>query len=273
MNRFSTRGAVLALVLLALAACGTGNRLDTDTNYGALQSPYDVYEGRGAGIFLPTVNRVDSGKIPLSSGELTGSGQLLIDSVSGARVALPQGTIVRSSDTYYDDDLDGNLDFIIMTLRPLSAHAAANVTAYRDSAHQDVVSPDHFIKVGGLALEPAGTTFEPYVTVAMPVHPVAEPSDGMEYDLYRFNDGSVSGREVADDIGTDTGFWELVGTATVQAPPQAASSIRDASQTTPSYVSFDIAYNAGDPTSSFGQYCIVDENIPIAHDQGTGGDM
>jgi hypothetical protein len=247
MNRLPIRGAALALVLLALASCGTGNRLDTDTDYGPLQSPYDVYAGRGAGIFLPTINRVDSGKIPLENGTLVGAGQLLIDPASGARVALPQGTIVRSSDKYYDDDLD--------------------------SSQQDAVDPAKFIKVGGIALEPVGATFEPYITVAMPVHPVAEPSDGMEYDLYRFNDGSVSGREVAEDIGTDTGWWEYVGTATVQEPPQAASSVRGASQTMQFYVSFDIAYNAADPTSSFGQYCIVDDNIPIAHNGGTGGDL
>jgi len=273
MNRLPIRGAALALVLLALASCGTGNRLDTDTDYGPLQSPYDVYAGRGAGIFLPTINRVDSGKIPLENGTLVAAGQLLIDPASGARVALPQNTIVRSTDKYYDDDLDGNLDFIILTIRPLSAHAAANVTAYLDSTQQDAVDPAKFIKVGGIALEPVGATFEPFVTVAMPVHPVAEPSDGMEYDLYRFNDGSVSGREVAEDIGTDTGWWEYVGTATVQEPPQAASSVRGASQTTQFYVSFDIAYNAADPTSSFGQYCIVDDSIPIAHNGGTGGDM
>jgi len=267
------RGAALALILLALASCGTGNRLDTDTDYGNLQSPFDVYSGRGAGIFLPTINRVDSGKIPLENGVLVGSGQLLLDPASGARVALPQNTTVRSSDKYYDDDLDGDLDFIVLTIRPLSAHAAANVTAYLDSAQQEAVAPAKFVKVGGLALEPVGATFEPYVTVAMPVHPVAEPADGLEYDLYRFNDGSISGRTVADDIGTDTGWWEYVGTATVQEPPQAASSLRGASQATQYYVSFDIAYNAADPGSSFGQYCIVDDDIPISHNAGEGGDL
>jgi len=273
MNRLPTRGAVLVLVLLALAGCGTGSRLDTDTDYGNLLSPYDVYAGRGAGIFLPTINRVDSGKIPLTNGELTASGQLLIDNVSGARVALPTGTFVRSSDKFYDDDLDGNLDFIILTIRPLSAHAAANVTAYRDSAHTDQVNPANFIKVGGIGLEPVGATFEPFVTVAVPVHPVAEPVDGGSYDLYRFVDGSISGRTTADDIGTDTGVWEYAGTATVQAPPQATTGSNVTSQTAFQYASFDISYNAADPLSAFGQYCIVDNSIPVAHNGGDGGDL
>ena len=49
MNTLSTRGILLVLVLLVLAACGTGNRLDTDTNFGDLETPYDAYEGRGGG--------------------------------------------------------------------------------------------------------------------------------------------------------------------------------------------------------------------------------
>jgi hypothetical protein len=101
------------------------------------------------------------------------------------------------------------------------------------------------------------------------------PEDGKSYDLYRFVDGSISGRTTADDIGTDTGWWEYVGSAVVQDPPQpegTSSSVHNASQSA-YYVSFDIAYNALIPEQSFGQYCIVVDSVPVVHNGGDGGDL
>ncbi|MBN2082178.1 hypothetical protein JW859_08210 [bacterium] len=274
MNHRSIRGIVLVLVLLSLAACGTGNRLDTDIDF----NPTD--NNNGGGQYLPVINQVDSGIIRLDGGTteglFEGTGQLLVDPVSQASIALPSNTFVRCPGDYYDDDLNGVSNFINLKLRPLSAHAAACTEAYFDSGKNNQVDPQDFVKVGGLALEPVGASFEPYITITMPVHAIAEPTDGEEFDLYYFHDESEAGHTASDDVGTDVGWWEFIGSAVVQDPPQAASSIsglRGTSQYSGYTVSFDLYYIAGSAWSVFGQFCIIDSDIVFPHDEGSASDL
>jgi|GEM_PF-3588207 len=276
MNYRSIQGIVLVLVLLGLAACGTGNRLDTDIDF----DPSETDPDRGGGQYLPVINQVDSGVIRLDDGTteglFEGTGQLLIDPVSQASIALPANTFISCPDDYYDDDLNGVCNFINLKLRPLSAHAAACTLAYTDSGQTNQVDPQVFTKVGGLALEPVGATFDPYVTITMPVHTIAEPTDGEAFDLYYFHDESVAGHTTSDDVGTDVGWWELIGSAVVQDPPQAASSIsglREASQYSGYTVSFELSYIEGSSWSVFGQFCIVDDEIDFPHNGGSATDL
>lgn len=250
MNKLSTAGIAITVALL-MAACGTGNRLDTDADF-------DPADGEsGGGQYLPYIGRIDTGRINLDDGFLD-AGKAAPSEISIPRVVIPNSTTVRLADSTYEDadtegNLDGIIDFIILILRPLSAHAASNVTAFRDAAQVD---PLKFVKVGGAMLEPQGAGFDPSIQLTLPVHPQATPTAGKEFDLYVFVDGSTFGRLAADDIGTDTGHWEYLRAVTVNEDGLS--------------VTFDINYGSGELA---GQYAIVTDAITPLHQMGGGGDV
>jgi hypothetical protein len=229
---------VLLCVLLAMG-CGTGNRLDTEG------------DGPGGGQFLPVINQVDSGEIALANGAFDGAGNdlVLTDPASGASIRLLDGNSVSTAEQTYDPDGDGDLDFIVLVLRGLAAHAAANVTATKGGAP---VSPSTFTKVAGATLAPLDATFSVGVTVSLPLSAFADAGVGSVLELYKFDDGAVYGHSFSDDIGTDTGVWEYVSDVTVETLASGGNG-----------VSFT--------TNEFGHYCVVGQTI--VHNEGSGGDI
>ncbi len=247
-----TRGHTLAVsvTLLALVACGgTGNRLDTD------------YDG---GRYLPIVQQVDSGWINLEVDTgtddkdgnpimqdgrlfLDGNDLVLADPHSGTAVRLLDNSNVTTAEQIYDIDGNGLPDYIVVTIRALSAQAAAGVTATDEN---DIpIAPADFIKVGGAAFLPLDANFSAGVEVTLPVHPAAEPTPGEAFSVYKFVDYTVDDRQTAADVGTGTGLWEYFGEAEV-----------DGSGTT-------VIFNA----KAFGQYCIATDHV--VHNQGGGTDL
>jgi hypothetical protein len=217
-----------------LAACGTGNRIDVSED--------------GGGDYLPVVNVATSPQIPLTEGEFSGDGndQLITDETSGTTVRIHDGSLILNlNPAIYDFDLDGTIDYISVTIRPLSAQAAGNTTRYDED--DNPLSSDDFIKVGGAAFLPMEATFDPHVSLTLPVHPSAGVSVGDSLDVYRFVDVGEYHNPSAD-VGTGTGYWKLIATEAVDD--------------TGTHLTFK--------TQQFGQYCVATSEI--IHDQGTGGD-
>jgi hypothetical protein len=239
-----TRGATLAiLMLLTLAACGgTGNRRDTD------------YDG---GKYLPLVQQADTGwqTLEVTSGETITDGRfsrdgndlVLADPYSGTAIKLIDNSNVRTAEQIYDTDGNRIPNYIVVTIRALSAQAAACVTAY--DGDDNLIAPASFIKVGGAAFLPLDATFSAGVEITLPVHPSATPTPGKVFDLYKFVDNTLDGRETSSDVGTGTGHWEYVSQVNV-----------DGSGST-------VTFNTG----SLGQYCIATDTI--THSQGGGTDL
>ena len=244
-----TRGithAVIVMLALALTACGgTGNRLDTEG------------DGPGGGQYLPLVQQADSGWISLEvlDGEtlldgrlaLDGNDLVLADPFSGTAIRLLDNSNVATAEQIYDTDGNGVPNYIVVTIRALSAQAAANVTAVDNEGSP--IDPADFIKVGGAAFLPLDATFSAGVEITFPVNPSADPTPGKVYPLYKFVDNTIDGRQTAADVGTGTGVWEYVTDVDV-----------DGAGTT---VTFSAA--------GLGQYCIATNTI--IHDQGLGTDL
>jgi len=251
MNKLSTLGIAVALGLL-LAACGTGNRLDTDADF-------DPNDGEsGGGQFLPFIGRIDTGMIGLDDGYLE-TGKAAPNETSVPRIVVPNMTTVEYYDAAWEladtaGNYNGIIDFMILTLRPLSAHAASNVTAFKDDAQVD---PARFIKIGGAMLQPQGMAFDPAIQLTLPIHSRAEASAGDTFHLYVFVDESEFGRSAADDVGTDTGYWEYA--KEVQVDDNGTS------------VTFNIDYGNEEVS---GQYAIVTDSIGLTpHNSGDGEDI
>ena len=249
MNKLSTVGIAISLALL-LAACGTGNRLDTDADF-------DPNDGEsGGGQFLPFIGRIDTGMILLDDGYLE-TGKAAPNETSVPRIVIPNQTTMEWYDAAWElADVNGNyngiIDFMILTLRPLSAHAASNVTAFKDDAQVD---PARFIKVGGAMLQPQGAAFDPAIQLTLPIHSRAEATAGEILHLYVFVDDSQFGRTAADDVGTDTGYWEYAKEVEVNDTGTA--------------VTFNIDYGNEEVA---GQYAIVTDTIGLVPHDGGGGE-
>lgn len=242
-----TRGVVQSVILvalaLALAACGgSGNRLDSDNDGGA---------------YLPDIQQVDSGWISLEVTDGTtitdgyfytgGSDLVLADPYSGAAIQIYDENNVTTSEQIYDTDGNGLPNYIVVTIRALSAQAAASVTA-TDSSGSSIDS-DEFIKIGGAAFLPLDAEFSNGVAITLPIYLYSGLVAGDSIDLFKFNDGTIDDRETASDVGTGTGVWEYVDTISV-----------DSSGTT---VTFDV--------DSLGQYCVATSSVE--HTQGTTTDL
>ena len=158
--------------------------------------------------------------------------------------------IIGSSEQIYDTDGDGDLDYIILVIRALSAHAAANVTAVDQNSI--AIDPLEFNKIAGAAFEPLDATFSIATEISLPINPNVGTDVGDTLQIFKFNDNyefeHPGARSGSDDIGTGTGVWEFVDNVVVEEGP---------------LVRFDV--------SSFGQYCAV--ATEIVHDEGEGGDV
>lgn len=229
-------GITIMLIML-LPACGTGSRLDERAD--------------GGGQFLPRVNEVDSGRIALGAGGVflgEGSDLLLTDALSKTSIRLPDQTTVWTPDDYFDEDNNGLPDFIVLTIRPLSAHAAAGITAYDQLGN--LVTPSLFDKVGGARFEPDTATFTPNVELTMGISSAAPENVGQSLDIYKFTSNYQVSRAPAFDIGSGTGIWRYYTTVAI----------------TESEGYEVVKFSA----SQLGEYAAVTD---VPHDQGTGGDV
>lgn len=226
------RGILLACVLLAFAACGAGGGLDPS-------------DGGTAGQYLPTVTEVDSGQIPLTDGAFNGEGNdlVLTEPASNAAVRLVDGATVASADDIYDLDFDGDMDFVVLTIRALSAQAAANDNARNSSGA--VIPAGSFNKVGGAAFEPLSASFSIQCALTLPVHSAAGVGAGSSLNIYKYNDGTIDDRAIAS-WGEGIGVWEYFTSANVDS--------------TGNTITFNV--------SNLGQYCVA--VAEIVHNQGGG---
>jgi hypothetical protein len=240
---FPAFGVLLLLGSLLLHACGgTGNRLDTDG------------DGPGGGQYLPVVQQVDSGIISLEVAEgegfidgrlsLGGQDLVLADPFSGTAVRLVDESNVSTAEDVYDYEGNGVPNYIVVTIRALSAQAAANVTAF--DADDNQLNPADFIKVGGAAFLPLDATFSAGVEITLPVSPNSNPEPGKLYDLYRWVDNTIDGRQTAADVGTGTGYWQYLQDVEV-----GGTGIN---------ISFTV--------NELGQYCVATDEV--THSQGEG---
>ncbi len=226
------RGILLACVLLAFAACGAGGGLDPS-------------DGGTGGQYLPTVTEVDSGQIPLTDGVFNGDGNdlVLTEPASNAAVRLVDGATVASGNDIYDLDADGDMDFVVLTIRALSAQAAANDNARNSSGA--VIPAGDFNKVGGAAFEPLSASFTTLSSLTLPVHSAAGAGAGTTLNIYQYIDGTIDGRDTAS-WGEGIGVWEHFTTANVDSTGNT------------------ITFSA----SNLGQYCVA--VAEIVHTQGGG---
>ncbi len=236
---------VIAVALTALLGCGTGNRLDSLDG--------SAFEG---GYFLPPIQTTSIRlEAELVAGIYQGDGLDLtypadVSPTSGAAFTLPDQTLVHTNEQIYDYDGNGVIDYIVLTIRSLSAQARACITVESTDNDGNAVrsKPANFNKVGGASFEPPDTTFSPSVIIFLPLDGSAGASPGDRLPIYKFK-SDYTGRNLSADIGDGSGAWVFVGNGTVD----------------PGGISISIA------VPDFGQYCVVAEEI--VHDQGTGSDV
>ncbi len=237
-----SRGTTLLFWALAivLVGCGTGNRIDIgDPGYFP------------QGYFLPIVHTLDIRlEAELSWGEYDGLGSDLTypaetGVTSGTSFTIRDGTEIATGEQIYDIDGDGVIDYIVMTIRSLSAQARGNGTVLE---RDGLENPNDFFLVGGASFEPHDASFVPTIELNLPLSGSAV-YDGTTLPVYKFNPEYTDNRGASADIGDGSGYWELIGDGDV-----AANGLT---------VSISV--------SSFGQYAVVAENV--LHNQGTGGDI
>ena len=232
----STWGIFLVLTLL-LPACGTGHRLDETED--------------GGGIYLPTVSVVDSGNIILTNGVFDGGSNDLViaDTPSRTKIRLLDQTAVYANNDLYDLDSDGDLDYIVLVLRPLSAQAAACTLALKDGSYVDLAE---FDKVGGAGFEPHDASFSPGIELTLGISDAAEEATGQSIDIYKFDPDYAGPHSTSADIGTGSGVWNYYTSVSVSLD----DSVRVAT--------FDV--------SRFGEYCVVTD-VPETHDEGSASSL
>jgi len=239
------RWILATITAAALAGCGSGNRLDVLDD--------DDFTG---GFFLPPIETTSIRlEAELIGGRYEGNDLDLtypadVSGTSGAAFTLPDQTSLHTSEQVYDLDGNGVIDYIVLTIRSLSAQARACVTVETEDNDGIVTrsKPEDFFKVGGASFEPHDTVFSPSVIIFLPLDGSAGASPGDSLPVYKFK-SDFEGRSASDDIGDGSGAWVFVGNATVD----------------PGGISVSIA------VPEFGQYCVVADEV--VHDQGTGGDV
>ena len=230
---------VWALVF-ALIGCGTGNRID-------LGNPGQFPQG----YFLPIVHTLDIKlEAELVGGEYDGLGTDLTYPAetaltSGASFTIRDGTAISTAEQIYDIDGDGVIDYIVLTIRSLSAQARGNGTVL---GRDGFANPIDFYLVGGATFEPHDASFVPTIELNLPLSGSAVFT-GSSLPVYKFNPAFTDTRDTSADIGDGSGYWELVG----------AGAVADNGLT----VSISV--------SSFGQYAVVADEV--LHNQGGGSDI
>ena len=245
---------LLALLGAALAGCGSGNRLDLPEGGG----------GQDMDATFPVLF-ADREPIQLTAGVFpTGTDITLADreddpsnatDVPAAAVTVFGGSHVASAEQIYDTNADGEMDYIILTIRALSAQAMGCVEAYAEGSDPaDLTQPGALLptsirKIGGATFLPHDAVFTSHdVKIQLYVNPTFASET---LAVYRFYNRYLEefGRTSSDDIGSATGYWVHDNYAT------------------------DSLTNNGDNTFSFnawyfGEYCIAFE-----HDQGSGASI
>jgi hypothetical protein len=220
-------GALAAVLAAAIVAGGcASNQSGVLVNTGSATNPFT------ADFFLPGVNTVDSGEITLTAGLFNGSGNDLVftEPFSTSQLRIPDQAVFSTAQPIYDMDGDGAPDYIVLTLRALSAQAARSVSAIGQNGA--AVAASTFYKVGGIAILPISATLSTPAQVTLPVNAAANPAQGTQYPLYKW-DGNYAGPQGAS--ASATGVWRFVEMVTVDS--------------TGNTVTF--------PVSSFGEYAVV----------------
>ena len=226
-------GAVAAIVAagLMLGGCASNQPLE-------LTNPSDAKNGFAADHFLPDVNTVDSGKLTLSGfGVYDGGGNPLVftEPFSTSQLQIADQTTFNTGEQIYDLDGNGHPDYMILTLRALSAVAARSVDAIGPGA--TVVPGPTFYKIGGIAVLPVDATVDKPAQLTLPVSPKVSPTAGTTYQLYKWKSNYTG---PAGPSATTPGVWQYVQDVTVDS--------------TGSTVTF--------PISTFGEYAIVTASVP-----------
>jgi hypothetical protein len=221
-------GAILIVIALAFAGCsssGGGNPV--------LTVPGNP-DGAVGDFFLPQPSIADSGVIALTDGAVGTTAVTVTETGSGATVTVPAATRIASLDPIYDTDSDDDVDYVVVTLRPLAVHAAQSVAA-RDAAGGQA-GGGNFYKIGGITVLPMTAQTNTPVSVTIPVNAAGAPVAGKSYELYRWVstwDGPL------DDASGSPGYWAFVKAVTV-----------DSNGTSVTFT-----------TSQFGQYAVVTRTV------------
>jgi hypothetical protein len=188
--------------------------------------------------FLPGVNTVDSGEIELTAGKFDGSTNDLVftEPFSTTQLLIQDTTVFTSGQQIYDTDGDGNLDYIVLTLRALSAQAADSVEALGPGGA--TVPGATFYKIGGIAILPPDASVNLAASVTVPVNAFADPAAGDTFQLYKWN-GTYTGP--AGGSLRSPGRWEYVKDVTVDS--------------TGNTVTFT--------TTTFGEYAVVASTVTV----------
>ncbi|MCB1219437.1 MAG: hypothetical protein H7A35_10525 [Planctomycetales bacterium] len=235
---------VTVLLLLAwmllVAGCGSGNRIDT------------VGDGPGGGHDIPLIPEVDWPTIDLfntgvESGGITtfpDEGKFLGDGndLSLTATSTPVTIVIRDNTFFsgveqiYDTDGNGIMDYINISVRAVSAQAAASLD------NNVSLNANNFFKGGAILIEPYDTNVSVASQVTIPINSTTAFSTA-DYALFRWN-GNY--KAPSSDIGTDVGVWEFVNVPVTNNGDNT--------------VTFDI--------SRYGEYCVV-----VSHDQGGGSSL
>ncbi len=226
---------ILALAVLALAGCSAS-------------SPYESPKS----VFLVPIPTVDSGVISLVNGNFdiggdAGSGGVIPGDSALPRVFIPNDTILRSPEQIYDLDGDRDLDYVVVTLRALSAQAALSNTAVKAGVP---VFVDDFIKVGGASIQPHDLRTSEPCEITLPVNSLNTDTTLELYKLTEVDrddlDGALSGGRQTSGLPSVVGKWVFVENLT----PNTDGS-----------VTFEVGGD-GDLEADFGQFCVVSQDIP-----------
>ncbi|MCC7477786.1 hypothetical protein IT575_04945 [bacterium] len=226
---------LIIAALAALAGCSAS-------------SPYESPKSA----FLVPVLTVDSGVINLVDGNFDiggdpGSGGVIPGDAALPRVFIPNDTILRSAEQVYDLDGDRDLDYMVITLRALSAQAALSNTAFKGS---EAVFVEDFIKVGGASIQPHDLRTSEACEITLPVHALNTDNTLELYKLTEVSrddlDGALSGGRQTSGVPSVVGRWVFVQTLT----PNTDGS-----------VTFEVGGD-GNLEPDFGQFCVVSDVIP-----------
>ena len=239
-----TRTMVLfAACMLLTAGCGSGNRIDT------------TQDGPGGGHDIPLIPEIDWPTINLlndgtdtnadsildsfpDEGKFLGGGNDLSLSATSSPVTLVirDNTFFSGVEQIYDTDGNGIMDYINVSVRAVSAQAAAS------QDNNAGLAANNFFKGGAIFVRPGDANINLAMQVTIPINDGTAFSQA-NYALFRWN-GNY--KAPSSDIGTNVGIWENVNTAVTNNGDNT--------------VTFSV--------SRFGEYAVV-----VAHDQGGGSSL
>jgi hypothetical protein len=229
-----------AACMLLLAGCGSGNRIDT------------TQDGPGGGHNIPLIPEIDWPTINLlndsvdnggvisfpDEGKFLGGGNdlSLSATVVPLTLVIRDNTFFSGADQIYDVDGNGIMDYINVSVRAVSAQAAASLD------NNSGLIPVDFIKGGAVHIMPNFTNLSLAMEVTIPINDSASFSS-VDYVLFHWN-GNY--KAPSADIGTNVGIWESVNTPVTNNGDNT--------------VTFNV--------SSYGEYAVI-----VSHDEGGGSSL